>query len=33
MVPSSRFASSLKPGVAYLELNFDAAVKGHAVSR
>jgi hypothetical protein len=27
MVPSSRFASSLKPNVAYLELNFDAAVK------
>jgi hypothetical protein len=27
MVPSSRFAVSLKPNVAYLELNFDAAVK------
>jgi hypothetical protein len=27
MVPSSRFASSLKPNVAYLDLNFDAAVK------
>ena len=25
--PSSRFASSLKPNVAYLELNFDAGVK------
>ena len=27
MVPSSRFASSLKPSVAYLELNFCAAWK------
>jgi hypothetical protein len=27
MVPSSRFASSLKPNVAYLDLNFDAGVK------
>ena len=27
MVPSSRFASALKPKVAYLSLNFDAGVK------
>jgi DNA-binding MarR family transcriptional regulator len=27
IAPSSRLASSLKPNVAYLELNFDAAVK------
>src|SRR5574341_1323404 len=27
MAPSSRFATSLKPNVAYLVLNFDAAVK------
>src|SRR5687767_4462653 len=27
MAPSSRFASSLKPNVAYLDLNFDAGVK------
>jgi len=27
IVPSSRFASALKPSVAYLSLNFDAAVK------
>jgi hypothetical protein len=27
MLPSSRFASALKPNVAYLSLNFDAAVK------
>jgi hypothetical protein len=27
MAPSSRFAASLKPNVAYLDLNFDAAVK------
>ena len=27
MLPSSRFASSLKPNVAYLDLNFDAGVK------
>jgi hypothetical protein len=27
MVPSSRFAAGLKPNVAYLSLNFDAAVK------
>ena len=27
MLPSSRFAAALKPNVAYLSLNFDAAVK------
>jgi hypothetical protein len=27
MVPSSSFASSLKPNVAYRELNLEAAVK------
>jgi hypothetical protein len=27
MVPSSRFASALKPNVAYRSLNFDAGVK------
>jgi hypothetical protein len=27
MLPSSRFAESLKPNVAYLSLNFDAGVK------
>ena len=27
MLPSSRFAVALKPNVAYLSLNFDAAVK------
>jgi hypothetical protein len=27
MLPSSRFAESLKPNVAYLSVNLDAAVK------
>jgi hypothetical protein len=31
MVPSSRFASALKPNVAYLALSFSALWKKHTI--